>query len=94
MGQGAPLAARHSDLVLLTSDLNQIPVAVTLARRTRRIIRQNLAWALAYNVTAIPAAALGLVTPWMAALGMSLSSVIVVANALRLSRGGSRRDRR
>jgi Cu2+-exporting ATPase len=51
-----------------------------------RVVRQNLAWASVYNGVAIPAAAFGLVTPWMASLGMSLSSLVVVLNALRLAR--------
>ena len=55
-------------------------------QRTQRVIRQNLAWALAYNVVALPMAAAGLVTPWLAALGMALSSLIVTVNALRLTR--------
>jgi Cu2+-exporting ATPase len=64
---------------------------VALARRTRRIVRQNIVWALGYNVLALPLAAAGVVTPWMAALGMALSSLLVTLNALRLSlpaRGG------
>ena len=59
---------------------------VALARRTRAVVRQNLAWALGYNLVAIPLAAAGLVTPWVAALGMALSSLIVTVNALRLAR--------
>jgi Cu2+-exporting ATPase len=58
---------------------------VALARKTQQIIRQNLGWALGYNLIAIPAAALGYVTPWMAGIGMSASSLLVVLNALRLS---------
>jgi len=60
--------------------------ALRLARRTRAIVRQNLAWALGYNIVAVPLAAAGLVTPWVAALGMALSSLIVTVNALRLAR--------
>ena len=55
-----------------------------LAQRTRRIIRQNLSWAAAYNLLAVPFAAVGLIPPWGAAIGMSLSSLLVVVNALRL----------
>jgi Cu2+-exporting ATPase len=54
-------------------------------------VRQNLCWSVAYNLAALPLAALGLVTPWQAAIGMSLSSIIVVANSLRLSRGAAPR---
>ncbi|RRN81086.1 cadmium-translocating P-type ATPase [Pseudoxanthomonas sp. SGD-10] len=86
MGQGASLAHRAADLVTTGEGLLRIPAAVSLARRTRAIIRQNLAWAAAYNVLAIPLAAAGLVTPWLAALGMALSSLLVTLNALRLAR--------
>ncbi len=56
-----------------------------LARKTGRLIRQNLAWAALYNSLALPAAALGYVTPWMASIGMSTSSLLVVLNSLRLA---------
>jgi Cu2+-exporting ATPase len=67
-----------------------VPAMVGLARRTRRVILQNLAWAALYNAVAIPAAALGWVPPWLAAIGMSASSLLVVGNALRLRLGGAR----
>ena len=86
LGDGNALAARAADLVLATPALLRIPQAIALARRTRAVIRQNLGWALAYNLLALPAAALGMVTPWQAALGMALSSLLVTANALRLAR--------
>ena len=86
MGEGAPLAQRAADLVMTGTSLMRIPAAIVLARRTQRIIRQNLSWALAYNVVALPVAAAGVVTPWLAALGMALSSLIVTVNALRLTR--------
>lgn len=85
IGDGTALAQRAADLVVGGS-LRQLPAAIDVARRTRRIIRQNLAWALGYNVLAIPLAAAGLVTPWLAALGMALSSLLVTGNALRLMR--------
>jgi P-type Cu2+ transporter len=85
MGGGAQLAHASADMVLLTEKLDRLPEAVVLARKTLGIIRQNLAWALFYNVFAIPMAAAGWVTPWMAAIGMSASSLIVVINALRLN---------
>ena len=84
MGQGAELAQIQSDAVLLSSDLEQLAEAVRIAQRTLRVIQQNLGWALAYNLIAIPAAATGLVTPWMAGVGMSGSSLAVILNALRL----------
>src|SRR5690606_15271340 len=86
VADGAALAQRAADLVLTGHSLSRIPQAVGVARRTRRVIRQNLAWAAGYNVLALPLAAAGLVTPWIAALGMALSSLVVTANALRLAR--------
>ncbi|OYV46433.1 MAG: copper-translocating P-type ATPase [Halothiobacillus sp. 20-53-49] len=78
------LAQRHSDFLILGQSLTVIPRMRQIAKATQRIIRQNLIWALAYNILAIPAAAGGLITPWMAAIGMSASSLAVVLNALRL----------
>jgi Cu2+-exporting ATPase len=86
MHEGAALAQRAADLVLAVPALGRIPQAIALARRTRLIVRENLAWAIAYNVLALPLAAFGLVTPWVAALGMAASSLLVTLNALRLSR--------
>jgi len=83
--QGAEAAQAAADMVLLSSELMRLSEGVRVARRTQRIIRQNLAWSLAYNISAVPAAAMGYVTPWMAGLGMSLSSLLVVLNALRLA---------
>ena len=85
IGDGTALAQRAADLVVGGS-LRQLPAAIAIARRTQRIIRQNLAWALGYNLLALPLAAAGLVTPWLAALGMALSSLLVTLNALRLAR--------
>ncbi|MDP2025968.1 heavy metal translocating P-type ATPase [Sulfuriferula sp.] len=85
MGEGADVAQAAADMVMLGSRLAILADGVALARKTRRIIRQNLGWALAYNLIAIPAAALGLVTPWIAGIGMSASSLLVVLNALRLA---------
>lgn len=86
MGGGADLARANADVVLLGNNLLSLPRGVVLARRTLRIVRQNLGWAFAYNFLAIPLAMLGWVTPWMAGIGMSLSSLLVVLNALRLQR--------
>jgi Cu2+-exporting ATPase len=86
IGDGAALAQRAADLVLGGKSLARVPDAIEVARRTRRIVRQNLAWALGYNLLALPLAAAGLVTPWIAALGMALSSLAVTANSLRLAR--------
>ena len=86
MDKGAALAQRAADLVMTGPTLARIPVAVRVARATRRVIRQNLGWALGYNLLAIPLAASGMVTPWIAALGMAGSSLVVTLNALRLAK--------
>ena len=88
MGGGTELARNQADIVLLGENLERLAEAVALARRTRRIVRQNLGWAFAYNLSAIPLAMLGWITPWMAGIGMSASSLLVVANALRLQGDG------
>jgi Cu2+-exporting ATPase len=85
MGEGADVAQAAADMVMLGSRLATLADGVALARKTQQIIRQNLGWALAYNLIAIPAAALGYVTPWLAGIGMSASSLLVVLNALRLT---------
>ncbi|MBS0231634.1 MAG: cadmium-translocating P-type ATPase [Proteobacteria bacterium] len=86
VGDGAALAQRSADFVLANPALSAIPAAIDIARRSRRIIRENLVWAIGYNLLALPLAAAGMVTPWLAALGMALSSLLVTANALRLTR--------
>jgi Cu2+-exporting ATPase len=86
MGDATDFARIHADSIMLSSDLDGLPAAITIARATRRIIRQNLAWALLYNLMALPLAAAGMVPPWAAAIGMSASSLLVVLNALRLNR--------
>ncbi len=86
MGGGTAVAAASADMILLSQKLSGLTDGLAVARRALAVIRQNLAWALAYNVLAIPAAAAGYVSPWIAALGMSASSLLVVANALRLAR--------
>jgi Cu2+-exporting ATPase len=86
MGTAADLTQLKADAVLLNGQLLQLVEALKTSRQTRRIIRQNLWWALAYNVCALPLAAAGMVPPWLAAIGMSLSSLVVVLNALRLGK--------
>jgi Cu2+-exporting ATPase len=86
LAEGAALAQRAADFVIVGGGLLRVPQAIALARRTRRIVRQNLAWALGYNLLALPLAASGQVTPWLAALGMAGSSLLVTLNALRLLR--------
>jgi Cu2+-exporting ATPase len=85
MGQGSAIAQSAADLLLLHESLASLPLAVATARRALRVMRQNLIWALGYNLAAVPLAALGLISPWLAALGMSLSSLGVVLNARRLA---------
>jgi Cu2+-exporting ATPase len=86
MGRGSALAQTSADLILIRDSLDELPHAVDLSRRTQRVVRQNLAWSIGYNLAALPLAALGFVPPWLAAIGMSLSSIAVVLNAMRLSR--------
>ena len=81
---GADVARDGADVVLLNDDMRIIPQMLDQARRTRQIIQQNLTWATAYNLIAVPLAVLGYVKPWIAALGMSLSSLLVLGNAMRL----------
>ena len=83
---GTDVAAETSDVVLLRHDLTLVPGFIDLSRRVRRVIRQNLWWAFAYNAVAVPVAAAGLLTPVFAAAAMSLSSLLVVINSLRLRR--------
>ncbi len=80
----AALTTSGSDILLLTPKLIAIKTAIQTAHKTHAIIKQNLIWASSYNLLAIPAAALGYVPPWAAAIGMSISSLLVVLNALRL----------
>jgi Cu2+-exporting ATPase len=86
MGGGTDLARGQADVVLLSDDPVHLAHGVALARRTLRVIRQNLLWSFTYNMVAIPLAMAGWVTPWMAGIGMSASSLLVVLNALRLQR--------
>ncbi len=84
MGRGADLAQLKADAVLVSESLDDLVAGVRLARRTRSVLRQNLAWALAYNLVVLPLAFAGLVTPLIAGIGMASSSLAVVANALRI----------
>ena len=87
MTQGAAIAQAAADLLLLNGSLRSLATGVRVAQHARRIVRQNLAWALVYNLVSVPLAAAGLIAPWIAALGMSISSLVVVTNAARLAWG-------
>lgn len=86
IGTGTDVAMEAADVTLMRGDLNSIPDAIYMSRKTMRNIKQNLFWALAYNSLGIPIAAMGLLAPWLAGAAMALSSVSVVLNALRLQR--------
>ena len=86
LGSGTDVAICAADVILLRDDLRCVPDAIRLSRATFATIRANLVWAFGYNVAAIPLAALGLLNPILAAAAMTLSSVFVVANSLRLQR--------
>jgi Cu2+-exporting ATPase len=88
MAQGSAIAQAAADLLLLNGSLSTLAQAIGTARQMRAVIRQNLAWALVYNFAAVPLAALGWIAPWVAAIGMSASSLLVVLNAARLARSG------
>lgn len=84
--QGADLAAQNSDIILLKNDLHALEQAIRLSKKTFIIIKQNLAFSLCYNALTIPLAFVGLINPLVAAASMSLSSVVVILNALRIRR--------
>jgi Cu2+-exporting ATPase len=86
MGQGAMLARAAADALLVSNRLMALPQALSLARRTRRVLRQNLAWAALYNLACVPLALAGLLPPLVAGIGMAASSLFVVLNAQRLAR--------
>ena len=86
MGSGTQLAHATADMILLSEKLECLVNGVDMARRTLTIMRENFAWAIGYNLIALPLAAGGWLTPWMSAIGMSGSSLLVVLNALRLRR--------
>jgi len=93
IGAGTDVAISAADLILLNPDLSVVPEAIALARAARKTIRRNLAWAFGYNAAAVPLAALGFLNPLIAAAAMTMSSVLVVANSLRLRRFGRGLDR-
>ncbi len=88
--RGSAVAQSAADLLLLNQSLRALAQGALVARKARRVVRQNLWWALIYNITTIPLAAAGFIPPWVAALGMSISSLAVVLNAARLASGASK----
>ncbi len=86
MGGGAQLARTQSDFILLSENLDHLRHGLRRARKTLKVIRQNLWWSFAYNFVALPLAIAGHVTPWIAGIGMSASSLLVVLNSLRIQR--------
>jgi Cu2+-exporting ATPase len=86
MGQAVPLAQAQSDFVVMGGQLVMVPHLIRQAKRTMRIVKQNLIWAAAYNATCVPLAVVGMLPAWLAGLGMALSSLLVILNAARLSR--------
>lgn len=86
MSSATHLAKNSADFIVTINSLIAVPEALEIAKRSKRIIRQNLSWALLYNLLAVPLAVTGMISPWMAVIGMSLSSLIVVINAARLTR--------
>lgn len=84
MANASDVTRANADCVLIAPELDRIPESIRHARLARQVIRQNVAWAIVYNLTAVPFAAAGMVPPWLAAIGMSASSLVVVGNALRL----------
>ena len=86
VNEATDLAKTNADTLLTNGRLEVIADALSVSHKTRNVIRQNIGWALLYNLIALPLAAAGLVPPWAAAIGMSFSSLLVVLNALRLTR--------
>jgi Cu2+-exporting ATPase len=84
MGGGAAIAQCHADVLLLRDDLRLVRLLVDTAKRARRIARQNLAWSIGYHLAIVPFAVAGVMSPWLAAVGMAASSLLVTLNALRL----------
>jgi Cu+-exporting ATPase len=89
VAEGTDLAGETADVLLTREDLTTVPRFLRLSSRTRRIIRENLSWAFAYNLVAVPLAVAGLISPIIAAAAMAASSILVVGNSLRLRKNAS-----
>jgi Cu2+-exporting ATPase len=87
LGQALPLAQSKADFVLMGGQLSVLVSTVLRSRHTVRVVKQNLVWAAFYNAACVPLAVMGLLPAWAAGLGMALSSLLVVLNALRLAQG-------
>ena len=85
LGTATDIAKESADVILLSGQITKVEEAISLGRKTYRTIQQNLFWALAYNVVAIPIAAAGFLSPMLGALSMAFSDVVVVGNSLRLN---------
>jgi Cu2+-exporting ATPase len=86
VSEASDLSKQGADIILLSKSLNAINQSLEMARKSHNIIRQNFAWAIGYNALALPLAIFGVLTPWMAVIGMSASSILVISNSLRLNR--------
>lgn len=86
VGSASDLAKTHADIILINNQVSNIAQLIAHAKKTKRIVKQNLSWALLYNASVLPLAALGYLPPYLAAIGMSASSLVVVFNALRLNK--------
>ncbi len=85
MTEASDITKLNADMLLLNNNIGTLKTMLQIAGKTNRTVNINFAWALAYNLTALPFAILGYITPWMAALGMSLSSLIIVINASKIT---------
>jgi Cu2+-exporting ATPase len=90
VGEGAALTRTKADFVLMSGRLADVAWARRTAQRTLRVVRQNLAWAVAYNAACVPLALAGWFPPWAAGLGMAASSLVVILNAARIDRADPR----
>jgi len=86
MGQGVALTQAHADVILTNGDIGLVATSLQQAKRTMQVIKQNMVWAVVYNAVCIPLAFTGWLTPWQAGLGMAISSLVVILNAVRLTR--------